>query len=290
MTLANGSLIGNGTDSLVSVETAELTGSAGPNALNASAFTLGSVTLTGGDGNDDLLGGSQGDTLTGGLGVDTFAAGGGDDVVQARDGNTETTLSCGAGAQDSAVVDPGDAADQCENVERDTTAPETTIASGPSASTTAREASFAFSANEAGSTFECALDGAAFSACSSPQSYSGLALGAHTFQVRATDAAGNTDATPAQASWTITEPVQPPPPPVVKCKVPKLKGKTLAQAKTRPEARELRPRQGDEGLLGQGEEGPRDEAVARRRPHARQGREGERHDQPRQATVGPTNE
>jgi hypothetical protein len=47
------------------------------------------------------------------------------------------------------------------------------------------------------------LDGAAFAACSSPKSYSDLADGSHTFQVRATDAAANTDPTPASSSWTI---------------------------------------------------------------------------------------
>jgi hypothetical protein len=61
---------------------------------------------------------------------------------------------------------------------------------------------FFFSANET-STFQCSLDGAAFSSCNSPVSYTGLASGPHTFDVRATDAAGNTDATPASYAWSV---------------------------------------------------------------------------------------
>jgi parallel beta-helix repeat protein len=85
----------------------------------------------------------------------------------------------------------------------DITPPETAITSGPPSTTTSTSAAFTFSSNEAGSTFQCALDGAAFAACTSPRSYSGLATGAHTFRVRATDAAGNTDPTPAAYAWTI---------------------------------------------------------------------------------------
>ena len=47
------------------------------------------------------------------------------------------------------------------------------------------------------------LDGVAFAGCTSPVSYSGLALGSHTFAVRATDTAGNTESPPMQRTWTI---------------------------------------------------------------------------------------
>jgi hypothetical protein len=85
----------------------------------------------------------------------------------------------------------------------DTTAPNTNIASQPADPTSATGASFAFTSSEAGSSFEVRLDGGAWSPSPSPKNYSGLAEGSHTFQVRATDAAGNQDATQASYTWTI---------------------------------------------------------------------------------------
>src|SRR5439155_9926370 len=63
-------------------------------------------------------------------------------------------------------------------------------------------ATFSFTSSQAGSTFSCALDSAAAAACTSPQSYSGLAAGSHSFTVTATDPAGNTSS-PVAFSWTI---------------------------------------------------------------------------------------
>jgi hypothetical protein len=86
----------------------------------------------------------------------------------------------------------------------DTAPPNTTITSGPPLFTNNTAASFGFISSEAPSTFKCRLDGAAlFTNCSSPKSYSGLAEGAHTFRVRATDSAANTDPTPATRSFTV---------------------------------------------------------------------------------------
>jgi hypothetical protein len=85
----------------------------------------------------------------------------------------------------------------------DLTDPQTAIDSSPADPTNVTGASFDFSSSEAGSTFQCQLDGAGFSTCTSPESYSGLGAGSHTFEVKATDAAGNTDATPASYTWTI---------------------------------------------------------------------------------------
>jgi CARDB len=84
----------------------------------------------------------------------------------------------------------------------DTTAPTVSITAAPPAATTDTDASFSFSASENGSSFACSLDGGAFSGCSSPASYNQLAVGGHTFEVNATDAAGNTGAA-AKSSWTV---------------------------------------------------------------------------------------
>ncbi|MGH2716452.1 MAG: hypothetical protein ACRDM7_21715, partial [Thermoleophilaceae bacterium] len=85
----------------------------------------------------------------------------------------------------------------------DTTPPNTTIDSGPSGTVATSSASFSFSSTETGSTFQCRLDTGAWGACTSPRAYSGLANGSHTFDVRATDGAGNVDASPATRTWTV---------------------------------------------------------------------------------------
>ncbi len=84
----------------------------------------------------------------------------------------------------------------------DTSAPETQIDSAPKPKTRASAATFTFSATE-DATFECSLDGADFELCSSPTTYTGVARGAHTFQVVAVDAAGNRDGSPAASEWVI---------------------------------------------------------------------------------------
>jgi hypothetical protein len=84
----------------------------------------------------------------------------------------------------------------------DTTAPETTIDSGPKRKTKRRRARLEFSSSEPGSSFECSLDRKPFAACASP-----LKLKAkrrkHRFEVRAIDTAGNVDQTPASRKWKV---------------------------------------------------------------------------------------
>jgi len=84
------------------------------------------------------------------------------------------------------------------------------ITAGPSGATSATSATFAFTAGARGDTTECSLDGAAYAACTSPKSYSGLRDGTHTFGVRDRNArlgAGG----PATRTWTVD--TTPPPAP-----------------------------------------------------------------------------
>lgn len=64
-------------------------------------------------------------------------------------------------------------------------APDVEISSGPPATTNSTSATFAFSSTQPGS-FECSIDLEAFSACSSPHSYSDVSPGAHELRVRVT--------------------------------------------------------------------------------------------------------
>lgn len=84
----------------------------------------------------------------------------------------------------------------------DATAPVApTLIATPAAKGTATSGTITFS-GEVGGTFSCRLDNEDFKPCTSPLRYAGLALGAHSAQVRQTDAAGNIGS-PATATWTI---------------------------------------------------------------------------------------
>ena len=100
----------------------------------------------------------------------------------------------------------------------DSIAPETEITRGPPARrivTAIRkrnvrrarlaQVSFSFTSNDGAAHFECQLDGAPFSPCSSPRVYGKLKLGPHKFFVRAIDPVGNVDTTPASRSFNIVE-------------------------------------------------------------------------------------
>jgi hypothetical protein len=90
--------------------------------------------------------------------------------------------------------------------------PNTTITASPSDPAVTNNASFSFTGTpgERGiGGYACQLDGGAFQVCASPQTYSTLSKGTHTFQVRAIDSQGYVDPSPASYSWNITD--APPP-------------------------------------------------------------------------------
>ena len=146
-----------------------------------TASTVYTAPLT-----SSAIGGDLGSALS--LGIDT-ASTDGLQLVSAE-GATPPVLELGLG----------------EPAGPDTTPPDTNITAGPSGTVASSSASFSFTSTEANTTVECKLDAGTYSACTSPESYSGLAEGSHSFSVRATDAAGNVDATPATRTWTVVAP------------------------------------------------------------------------------------
>ena len=91
--------------------------------------------------------------------------------------------------------------------------PHTTIVSAPARSTNQRTAAFVFASDIAGSTFECALDGASFAPCANPYNLSGLVEAQHSLSVRAKDPAGRFDPTPPSWLWTVD--LTPPAAPII---------------------------------------------------------------------------
>jgi ELWxxDGT repeat protein len=85
----------------------------------------------------------------------------------------------------------------------DTSAPDTSITSGPPPALAKREVTFGFSSDEPGARYECSIDAGAYSPCEPGSPVSVPADGAHTFRVRAIDAVGNTDPTPAEFSFDV---------------------------------------------------------------------------------------
>jgi hypothetical protein len=67
-----------------------------------------------------------------------------------------------------------------------------------------RAAKVTFGSDDADAVVECSLDGAAFVACASPREFSGLAVGTHKIEVRATDAFDNVGS--ATRSFEIAAP------------------------------------------------------------------------------------
>jgi hypothetical protein len=106
-----------------------------------------------------------------------------------------------------------------------TVPPTPTISSAPPNPSNSPNASFAFADKDATAALHCRLDGQAYAVCTSPKSYTSLVAGAHTFAVKAVDAAGN-ESPAASRSWTID--LTPPPPPTLTSAPPSVTASTSA--------------------------------------------------------------
>ena len=88
----------------------------------------------------------------------------------------------------------------------DDTAPDTAIATSLKKRGQANRFRLRFTSSETGSGFECRFDSTDFTACATPLERTGFAVGPHTFEVRSTDLAGNTDESPAKMSFIVGYP------------------------------------------------------------------------------------
>jgi len=98
----------------------------------------------------------------------------------------------------------GDESQDVDIVSCDGSPPDTAITKGPKEKTKHKQATFEFAGTDTRDVagFQCSLDGAAFAPCSSPHTVK-VKKGKHTFSVRAIDANGNVDATPATDHWRV---------------------------------------------------------------------------------------
>nr|WP_262984361.1 calcium-binding protein [Nostoc sp. 'Peltigera membranacea cyanobiont' 210A] len=122
-TLTNTQLAGLGSDIFSNIERATLSSGTSNNILDASAFSLGSVNLYGGAGNDTLIGGSNNDylygedgndRLIGSAGIDYLSGGNGDDLLDGGAGNDHLY---GQGGADIFVLASGNGIDTIYNFE-----------------------------------------------------------------------------------------------------------------------------------------------------------------------------
>lgn len=123
-----------------------------------------------------------------------------------------TTWYGGGAAPESAETVPTVAGQTSGDVDAvlvtDDTAPDTVITGGPAEGAIVSDfpvtMSFAATVAEPDLTFECRLDGGGWFGCASPYHYIGLKP-TNVFEVRATDAVGNTDPTPAKRTFVFDD-------------------------------------------------------------------------------------
>ncbi len=155
--------------------------------LNATDSAVGSVDVTNGNTSNPTV------------------------TISSISGDGTLSISIGPDTSSDAVGNSALSAGPSTTFIVDNTPPDTNITSHPTDPSNSSSASFSFTSSETNSTFECDIDGAGYSACTSPQLYSGLSDISHTFSVKATDALGNADLTPATFTWTIDTSLPPTP-------------------------------------------------------------------------------
>jgi hypothetical protein len=111
------------------------------------------------------------------------------------------TATRAAGSTDDAYADNVKLTLDAPTPNPDRTAPDTVIDKAPKRKSKKRKVKFAFSATEP-SSFECKLDKGDFEPCETPLKER-VKRHRHVFLVRAKDAAGNVDPTPAEAKFKV---------------------------------------------------------------------------------------
>jgi Ca2+-binding RTX toxin-like protein len=213
-------------------------GNPGCGGLGAPDALLGIEDLEGSNGADRLLGDAGPNQILGHFGPDEYFSGFGADILLANSEDSDPVINCGPDV-DSAVIDIptakyADAAPiECESVREgkpnefetatqlppppliapkpprvDSKPPQTKITGHPPKLLKTRgrhrRVVFRFSSSEGGSSFRCKLDGKPYRPCKSPRAYN-TTLGRHAVRILATDAAGNSDRTPALFRFQIRQ-------------------------------------------------------------------------------------
>lgn len=174
---------------------------------------LGSVLgdrLVGSDGADLLFGDEGDDEIVGGLGADRLLGGIGEDVIRSADGLIDAEIDCGDGTDiiEADALDP--VGPDCEQPLELPVAlfPDTRITRGPAkrVGTAKKRATvrFRFRSPGAAARFQCKLDRRPFRRCKSPKRLR-VKPGRHVFRVRAVDAGGNADPTPAKRRFRVVK-------------------------------------------------------------------------------------
>ena len=111
------------------------------------------------------------------------------------------TMTSSGGSQTRRTNNGG--IDSAPSWQGDARPPESEITAGPPPVSNQSSASFSFTSDEAGSSFECRLGTGSWSACGSPFTTGSLGDGTHQFSLRAIDPSGNVESSLTTRSFSI---------------------------------------------------------------------------------------